>query len=374
MLAHEVSSPSVALSCSKNMLQAAIAQFHDLEWRGKRLKVEAIRDDSNVVRIPEYMVEYVYGPMKKHRNDSNNDSKSSKSSSSNSNEVKVQRISKDDVERLSRGQPSKRRGYGSRNVPHRLNDDERQELDRAARKGYLTLIGGGNRRTRKGSPLKNIHRQWCDARDCPQILLYKAVGGKAIDEVVIDLSPLRLHGLFDTPELVEDFLIRWKAQILSTAYETKMELLDATSSSLNLDDDGECDVVTSSVLDSENYDDSERDCVEEVQIPTAYTVTFQALDQQAWATNPIWQLPVVSLGLFQGERSNAKTMASKLAKLWNIPEVITMNDVSSSSEYSGTTGHGPKSRRDAGATKGGHTKVKGLQEHRKRGGGHRQAW
>lgn len=315
------------------------------------------------------MVEYVYGPTKKHRNDSIGDSKSSRSSKKN-DEVKVHRISKDDVERLSRGQPSKQRGYGSRNVPHRLNDDERQELDRAARKGYLTLIGGGNRRTRKGSPLKNIHRQWCDARDCPQILLYKAVGGKAIDEVVIDLSPLRLHGLFDTPELVEDFLVRWKAQILSAAYESKMELLDSASSSL--DDDDECDTLPSNIENDDDYTD--RDCVEEVKITTAYTITLQALDQQAWATNPIWQLPVVSLGLFQGERSNAKTMASTLAKLWNIPEVIAMNDRSSSSEYSGTTGHGPKSRRDAGANKGGHTKVKGIQEHRKRGGGHRQAW
>ena len=332
------------------------------------MKVEAIRDDTAIVRIPEYMVEYVYGPMKKNRNDGNSESKFSKNSKNN-DEVKVQRISKDDVERLSRGQPSKRKGYGSRNVPHRLNDDERQELDRAARKGYLTLIGGGNRRTRKGSPLKNIHRQWCDARDCPQILLYKAVGGKAIDEVVIDLSPLRLHGLFDTPELVEDFLVRWKAQILTAAYESKMELLDSTSSSF--DDNDECDGYSSAM---DINDDNERDCVAEVKIPTAYTVTLQALDQQAWATNPIWQLPVVSLGLFQGERSNAKTMASTLAKLWNIQEVIAMNDVSSSSEHSGTTGHGPKSRRDAGANKGGHTKVKGLQEHRKRGGGHRQAW
>lgn len=319
------------------------------------------------------MVEYVYGPMKKNRNDGFIDSKSSKNSGKNNDEVKVQRISKDDVERLSRGQPSKRRGYGSRNVPHRLNDDERQELDRAARKGYLTLIGGGNRRTRKGSPLKNIHRQWCDARDCPQILLYKAVGGKAIDEVVIDLSPLRLHGLFDTPESVEDFLIRWKAQILSAAYETNMELLDATSL-LGVDDD-ECSTLSSAAeFDNEDDKDGERDCVDEVHLPTAYTVTLQALDQEAWATNPIWQLPVVSLGLFQGERANAKTMASTLAKLWNIPEVIAMNDASTFSEYSGTTGHGPKSRRDAGASKGGHTKVKGLQEHRKRGGGHRQAW
>jgi hypothetical protein len=314
------------------------------------------------------MVEYVYGPTKKSRNDSDKASKGS-------NEIKIQRITKDDVERLSRGQPSKRRGYGSRNVPHRLNDDERHELDRATRKGYLTLIGGGNRRTRKGSPLKNIHRQWCDARDCPQILLYKAVGGKAIDEVIIDLSPLRMHGLFDTQELVEDFLIRWKAQILTAAYETNMELLDASSNVYD-DDNDECNDL-SSAQDNDANDDDERDCADEVKISTNYTITLQRLDQQSWATNPIWQLPVVSLGMFQGERYNAKTMASQLAKLWEIPEIVTINDPSSSSssaQYAGTSGHGPKSRRDAGAPKGGHTKVKGLQEHRRRGGGHRQAW
>jgi uncharacterized protein YecT (DUF1311 family) len=305
------------------------------------------------------MVDYVYGPTKKSfRNIDNNEKR-----------VVVQRISKDDVERLSRGQPSKRRGYGSRNVPHRLNDVERQEFDRAIKKGYLTLLGNGNRRTRKGSPLKNIHRQWCDARDKPQILLYKAVSGNAVvDEVIIDLSPLRLNGLFDTPKLVEDFILRWKSQILTAAFESGMELSNSSlQSSSNFKEDDECETYSS-------QDDDDADCVEEVQILTTYTITLQAMDHQAWATNPIWQLPVVSLGTFQGERSKAKTMASTLAKLWDIPEIDTLKDASSYSEYSSATGHGPKSRRDAGARNGGYTKVKGLQEHRKRGGGHRQEW
>jgi hypothetical protein len=69
------------------------------------------------------MVDYVCGPTKR----------TFRTNDSIEKHVPVQRISKDDVERLSRGQPSKKRGYGSRNIPHRLNDDERQEFDRAIR-------------------------------------------------------------------------------------------------------------------------------------------------------------------------------------------------------------------------------------------------
>ena len=320
------------------------------------MKVECIRDDSSVVRIPEYMVDYVIGRSKRGSTRGSDDK--------NKNAVAIHRISRDDVERLSRGQPSKRRGYGSRNVPHRLNEEEREELERAARKGYLTLLGGGNRRTRKGSPLKNIHRQWCDARDRPQILLYKAVGGKSVDELMIDLSPLRLNGLFDDPTEVEGFLVRWKAQILAEAYACGMELRE--QSSLSLEEEVECEMSS--------FDGDDNDCVDEVDISKASTIPLQNVNQQAWASNPIWQLPVVSLGIFEGERSKAKTMASNLAKLWDIPEVVVVNEAYSPFDTMSAKEKGPKSRRDAGARQGGHTKVKGLQEHRKRGGGHRQAW
>ena len=311
-----------------DLLQAAILRFHGYEWRGKTLKVECIRNDHNsgLVRIPERMVEYVSGRMKKTRSGETNT---------------LRRISRDDVERLSRGQPSKRKGYGSRNVPHRLNEEEQAELARAARKGYLSMLGGGNRRTRKGSPLINIHRQWCDARDKPQILLYKAIGGRAVDEVVVDLSPLRLNGLFKDQDL-EEFLVRWKAQILTEAYNAGMELREASNG------EEECDPI-------------DIDCEDDITI-ASYTITIEASNQQAWATSPIWKLPVVSLGVFEGERFMAKAMASSLAKLWDIPEIEK------------EPGNGAKTRRDAGARHGGQTKMKGLTEHRKRGGGHRQAW
>eukprot|EP00956_Cyclotella_meneghiniana_P010234 scaffold14139_cov74-Cyclotella_meneghiniana.AAC.6 len=41
---------------------------------------------------------------------------------------KVFRPTLDDVERLSLGKGARKRGTGSRHIPHRLNQDERQEL------------------------------------------------------------------------------------------------------------------------------------------------------------------------------------------------------------------------------------------------------
>lgn len=275
----------------------------------------------NRVRVPERMVSYVIGAVKKTRSGKPND---------------LRRISKDDVDRLSRGQPSKKKGFGSRNVPHRLNDQERNEMDRASKKGYLALAGAGNRRTRKGSPLANIHRQWCDARDKPQIILFKAVSGRPMDEVMVDLSPLRMNGLFDDPKQVEEILVKWKTEILSAATIAGMGLCSDD------DDDDESELV---------LDDLE---------PSDLVLTLSEISQETWASQPIWKLPMLSLGTFEGERAKAKLMASELAILWGVPEE--------------TLGDGPKTRSAAGAKGGGKTKTGGLSSHRKRGGGHRQAY
>lgn len=245
----------------------------------------------------------------------------------------LRRISRDDVERLSRGQPSKNRGYGSRNVPHRLNEEERQEMERAARRGYITIAGTGYRRGRKGSPLANIHRQWCDARAKPQVILCKASGGRPLDSVIVDLSPLRINGLFEDHVQVQDFLVKWKAQILMTAENAGMELRG--------------DYVEDNTVDEGDtlYDDDD----DGVRIE--YTTSF---DVEAWATQAIWRLPVMSMGVFEGERSKAKNMAGALAKLWEIPE-------------ENKDAGGAKNRREAGAKKGGKTKMKGLRQHRRSG-------
>jgi hypothetical protein len=302
------------------------------------LKVEEVKDSPKTgerVNIPGKLVAYVTGSKallnemrKRHTTTANN---------------KLQRISRDDVERLSRGQASKQRGYGSRKVPHRLNDPERSEWDRAARKGYLSLVGSGNRRTRKGSPLVNIHRQWCDARAKPQILLYKATSGRTIDQVVIDISPLRLHGMFDDPSHVEDFMVKWRAQAMTAAVQCELEI---SEDSTNLYDNASNEIDIS-------FDDR-------VDNNTIYTITLENM-QEAWATKPIWKLPEVHIGIFEGERSKAKLMAKTLAELWEIPEEQKIPNVDGGNES--VSAAQEKQKRKTFQAK-----------ERKRGGGHRQEW
>ena len=48
--------------------------------------------------------------------------------------AKKLRPSKDDVDRISWGKPSKKKGVGSRGTPHRLNEAERAERPRVAQR------------------------------------------------------------------------------------------------------------------------------------------------------------------------------------------------------------------------------------------------
>jgi hypothetical protein len=104
----------------------------------------------------------------------------------------VWRPSLDDVQRISSGDAARHRGTGSRAVPHRLNAEERKQFELAKIKGLLVLSGSGYRRERKGSPLANIWRQWCDAKAHPCMLLAKGATAAAGDTVLVDFSVLRL--------------------------------------------------------------------------------------------------------------------------------------------------------------------------------------
>ena len=101
----------------------------------------------------------------------------------------------DDVERISRGDAAKRRGTGSRAVPHRLNLAERKEWDLAKKRKYLLLRGTGWRKERGDSPLHNIYRQYCDATNIICITVARGIGNSPDDEVTIDFSPLRSNDL-----------------------------------------------------------------------------------------------------------------------------------------------------------------------------------
>jgi hypothetical protein len=105
----------------------------------------------------------------------------------------VWRPSLDDVQRISQGDAARHRGTGSRAVPHRLNAEERKQYDLAKAKGVLTIAGSGYRRERKGAPLANIYRQWCDARGQACVVLAKGPSAAAGDAVLVDLSVLRMQ-------------------------------------------------------------------------------------------------------------------------------------------------------------------------------------
>lgn len=67
------------------------------------------------------------------------------------------RPSKDDVENLSRGLPTRSK-LGSRNIGHRLTQKERILFESAQRQGFLKLPLTGLREN-----VVNIYRLWCEA-------------------------------------------------------------------------------------------------------------------------------------------------------------------------------------------------------------------
>ena len=122
----------------------------------------------------------------------------------------------DDVERLARGDATKRRGVGSRRVPHRLNADERQSYELALRKGFALVDGTGHRRHKdaKGAPLLNILRQRADALAQPLIWVERHRSGEWW-YTCVDYSPVRavetmLRELHErTLRVVDDEAIRF---------------------------------------------------------------------------------------------------------------------------------------------------------------------
>ena len=130
--------------------------------------------------------------------------------------------------------------------------------------------------------------------------------------------------------VVDGFLSEWKAQILVAAENAGMilkpEYEEDNTETLRLE------------IEDENEDE-------------IFTVS---IDPTTWATEPIWRLPAVSIGVFEGERANAKKMAKELAILWETMDVNV------------AMGGGPKNRRDAGQRKGGRTKTRTLSQKRRR--------
>jgi hypothetical protein len=269
---------------------------------GRDLKVEPIRDHPKKgrVRVPERMVSYVSGAAKTTRDGRVNTMRRISGSEEKTN---VKQPNKKKASKKKKKQPQ-----------FKLTELEQEELQRASRRGYVTLDGTGYRRGRKTSSLACAHRQFCDEREKPQIVLCKASGGRPLDCVIVDVSPLRMTNA------VDDVLVKWKAQIITAATNEDMELR-----SDYLEDN--CEALLT-------FEDEGRDLLTLEEEPLQYAITLT--DEDSWATEPISTLPVLSMGVFEGERSKAKAMARELALLWGIPEELAAaNDSRSSSNSKG---------------------------------------
>lgn len=301
--------------------QTAAERFDGFVFEGRPMKVELFKDSKQSrAKVPEKLVNFVLGSKKNPHNGAPN---------------KLRRISRDDVERLSKGQPSKKKNTNGA-VPHRLSDQERLAFDRAAKYGFVTLNSTGFRRGRKGSPLANIHRQWCDARSKPQIIVCKATGGRPLDNVIVDLSPLRIE-FSETADA--DLFYRWKSDILVAAESSGMMLNYEILEDNTLTIDTNCD-------NEGNFNSDQL-----------------VVGAEAWLLESIWNLPAVSLGVFEGQRSAAKSMAKELAGLWDVPD--SKSGIGDGTNFNRKNGE-KKSRKKAGSKGGDKTKNKGRTKQRQK--------
>lgn len=147
-----------------------------------------------------------------------------------------------DVEKISWGQPAKKKKTGSRGVPHRLNEDERRSFDQARRQGFLQVTGSSWRSQRRDAPLLNTYRSLMDARGRPMIVLHKQSSGE--DIMVVDLSPLRLPGDFARveQELKDRVLAEFDVEIQIEELEEEDvsdDITDMTIEDGNTNDDGD---------------------------------------------------------------------------------------------------------------------------------------
>jgi hypothetical protein len=188
-----------------------------------------------------------------------------------------------DVEAISFGKPAKKKGTGSRGVPHRLNENERKLFDQSRQKGFLEVIGSGWRAQRSDAPLLNTYRSLCDARGQVCIVLHKGNTGMD-DELVIDLSPLRLP---DTFESVGKDVI----SLIDLPVET-----------------GELDVDDNVTGDTDDNDKDEEEEKEEDESSLL-----------AWEERPIYQLRPYCIS-WVTDRSEGKKLGKRLASVFQTAE------------------------------------------------------
>lgn len=213
------------------------------------------------------------------------------------------RPSLDDVERLSHGQAAKKRGTGSRNICHRLNEMERKEFDLAKKMGFVQLRGTGYRRERKGSPLANIHRQLCDALGRPCIEVHRGLGTDATDEVVVDLSPYRPVGPVEL-DAAWEVCVSLEKELMPPTEAAAAPAAAAVASPTEAEGvPAAVDVVTG---------EGGEEVVALPALRALWEQTRQSFEEDDWEKKPIWDLPVLSYVYdCTGDRALAKKIAQE---------------------------------------------------------------
>ena len=186
----------------------------------------------------------------------------------------------DDVDRISWGRNAKKKGTGSRGVPHRLNDEERTLYDFARRKGFVEIAGSGWRKQRSASPLVNTFRSWCDARGVPAIYIHKSRDGLD-DELVVDLSPLR----------------------------TPLTFQDAAAYCMAEASGGVVELEGSAIVEDESSDAALEAQADDADAVALIDVTQLA---DAYASEPIYRLPMYAVS-WVTTRAEAKQLAKQIA-------------------------------------------------------------
>jgi len=257
----------------------------------------------------------------------------------------------DDVERISWGKPAKKKGTGSRGVPHRLNMEERFLFDSARKKGFLEIDGSGWRSQRREAPLLNTYRSLCDARGQISIVLHKSRSGLQ-DEIVCDLSPLRYPNTFDdvAQKCIEEIQTGGQIVFQGSTTNNSNDDHDGLSSS---DDNSENDDVEDAAINGGEdlfmtlsiVDGTIKNKVSKNGSSNNADVNNEDDDDLGpWETRPIYQLPPYCIS-WELQRNEAKMLGKLLAKTFSTIE--GKNKVASSKRKPIGVKHG-KGRRHGG--------------------------
>lgn len=327
----------------------AIVRFNGYKLNNRNLKVEDICDfASKRVQVPEEFVTYSLGSKKKSDGSFNNlwnaVTEDNKVGHGNRNKKSRRKVKSASVKSDDYKQRDIVRKKSRMKVIRRVNDSSspvRNSLEHAATKGYVTLEGTGFRRGRKSSTLAIIHRELCDLRNKPQVIHCKASSGRILDNVIIDLSPLRIGGLSNATEQ-NNIWRELRTTIVNSAEDSGMIL------NPSYEEDNTENIILV---------DQEKENLTNDQYNKAKNI-------RRWNNGQIKDLPSVSIGVFEGERVSAKAMIKELAQVWGLEDsIITKEDLSSKVSIRrkdfGKDGHRKQK------TKSKKIKSKTLSQHRK---------